>query len=112
MHAALQAVFDEHAKPTHATSQTIYNQLQAIVAAAALVEKQMVRYHELRRAAMLAPQDERYNNLRPKIEQMRGNIEAVERASKQFVSAAETLAATLVQFDRQMHEHRAKLDGA
>ncbi len=110
MDAPLQALFDENTTPTHASVEVSHAALAQVVALATAIEHQVARYHELRRAARLAPQDYGPTNLGPTIENMRPRIDDVGNGAKDLLAAAERLSDAMLQLDRVMIEKRAAIE--
>lgn len=100
-HTELQAVFDEHAKPTHCCKREVHDQMAPIAAVAASARQQVARYKALLIQAQLAPHDTDHDF---KLESIKQTIGAIERSVTQLEDAGHAVAMDFTQLDRYMAE--------
>jgi hypothetical protein len=106
MHPKLQAVFDQHDKPTFACKRDVHDQLTPILKVASAVQKQMIEYKSLVAEAELADHDGAIDGT---VEHIRQTFAAVEREANAFVEHGRGLAHALAQLDRYLAEQRKHL---
>lgn len=99
MHEALQALFNEHGAPTHASGAEIRAQLKPILAAGAAIGKQMALYREHHLNAKLDAHDPGFDSMQ---EQLRQRFAATEKLVANFIDAGEKLADGMAHIDREM----------
>lgn len=106
MHAELQAVFDEHERPTHASKKAVHEQLGAILRLAGLAQQQVIVYRSLIAQAEVAPHD---HALDSKMEMMHQTFGAYEREAAILATCARNLAQVATQLDRYVTEWRSDI---
>lgn len=103
MHASLQALFDEHATPTHATGDDIRAALKPILAIGARLNKQMAVYREHHLNAKLDAHDPGFDSMQ---EQLRQRFAAAETRVANFIDAGEKLADVMANIESVMAQTR------
>lgn len=104
MHPAVQAVFTEHAKPTHASKGDVSAQLAPILKVAAAIRKQLIEYKSLLEQAELAD-----DSVAGTLEHIRGTIKGAESQVNALVESARMLAKAFSELDPYMADQHAKL---
>lgn len=100
MHPKIQAFFDEHEAPRHASKAVVHASLQPVAKTVADVQKQMIEYHALLSDIELA--DDNDHALDPKLEHFRQTLGAVDREVAILAASARNVARAFVQLDRYM----------
>lgn len=106
MHPTTQALFDEHANPTHCGKRAIHDQLGPILDMIATVKLQVALYQQKRVAAKLADHDHAIDG---KLELIKQTLKVVDTALSNFHAEGERAADALTQLDRTMAEARADI---
>lgn len=106
MHAELQAVFDEHANPTHVTKAEVHAALSPILQLTSRAQQQMIVLRSLLTQAELAPHD---HALDSKLEMMHQTLGAMEREAGALSQVGRNLALVFTQLDRYAAEWEADI---
>lgn len=101
IHPELQAVFDEHAAPTHASKRDIHAQLLAVLKVALAAQRQIAEYRSLLTIAKVADHDP---ELDFKMHHMIGTFASAERNSAASTHFLTLLADDFSQLDRYAAE--------
>jgi hypothetical protein len=101
MHTALQDLFNEAKAPQHAGKADVHAALRPILRLGAKVQAQAAVYKEHHLVAKLDAHD---HALDWKHDHIKASIDGMAAAATAFIAAGETLAAIMVQTERQMQE--------
>jgi hypothetical protein len=107
-HKELQALLDEHTKPTHASKRDVHDQLRPILTAATKLSKQMGVYRDHHLNAKLAVH-EPDAVVDGKLQLLITKVGACEKACTDFIAAGERLADIMSEIDATMLEAKATL---
>ena len=101
------ALFAEHATPTHCAKQTVHDQIAPITRLVAGVRKQVLEYQVLIQEMEQAAPDPR---LYPVFEHMHQTFGAIEREAAALATSARQVSLSFVQLDRYMADAQADID--
>lgn len=107
MHTELDAFFDEHDKPSHASKRHVHDKLGAILALAVPVRMQLVKYKGLLEQAEMASHD---HSMDGTLEHIRQTIDAADRELGKVVDHGRNLALAFTQLERYMADQRKFLE--
>ena len=103
IHPAMQAVFDEHATPTHLSKRALHDQLAPILVVVTAAQHQLVALKALVAQAELADHDHATDGT---MEHIRQTFAAAEREVNATMEHARGAAHAFVQLERYMSEQK------
>lgn len=104
----VQALFDEHRKPTHACKRDLHDACAPLLDLGARTQQQLAEYR--RRVMAIEMSAAADPELVGKFEHMHQTFAAVEREAMAFVQAGRSLTQAVSQLDRYVQKMESEID--